>query len=144
MAIGMVKLQKPYNFLSPFEAHEFVAWVVAEDVELDREEMYQISLSLVKAGCRFAVCSGIECSIWDDAIDYAAMEVFPDTEHDEGTLVMTSWHENETFDEIAHFMTHCTSFEDFVPDNFLVVSIGGNSGQRALELVKKSFAGKSN
>ena len=144
MAIGLVKLKRPYSFISPFEAREFVAWVIAEDAALNGEEMYQISLSLVEAGCRFAVCSGIECSIWDDAIDYAAMEIFPDTEHGEGTLVMTSWHENENLEEIANFVTHCTGFEEFVPNHYLVVSIGGNSGREALDFVKKSLAGKSN
>ena len=144
MSTCLLEMQRPYRFISPFGARQFVAWVIAEDVALSREEMYQISLGLVEAGCRFAACSGIECSIWDDAIDYAAMEIFPDTEHGEGPLVMTTWHDGQSMEEIADLIANWTSFEDFVSEHFLVVSVGGDSDQGALDSLNRALAGKSN
>jgi hypothetical protein len=47
---------------------------------------------------------GIECSSWDDSVDYANLEEFSYGDIPEDRFVMTSWHENDTLDEVIDFV----------------------------------------
>jgi hypothetical protein len=57
---------------------------------------------------------GIECSTWDDSVDYAHImtcideprENLSDDDH-----VMTTWHEDETLDEVFTFAKSWTRIE---------------------------------
>ena len=65
-----------------------------------------------------------QLSTWDDSIDWASLEMSSDS--NDTTSTMTTWHENDTPNEIAHFFLHCTAFDNNVFHNFLVLSIGRN------------------
>lgn len=118
-------LTPPYCLDSPpFDGADFVALIISNDPTISPDDQYAVSLALVRSGCRYAVCIGHNCSTWDDSVDWACVEVNPDS-NDE-TLVMTTWHKNDTPEEIAHFFLNCTTFDSNVFDNFLVLSVGRN------------------
>jgi hypothetical protein len=136
MNLDFVELQRPYAFVSPFVGDEFVAWIMSNDPLLTDGEMNLLARALVSGGCRYAVCSGIRCSQWDDAIDWANIERFPNEHVPEDRFVMTTWHDDESVMDIALFFTRLTAFGSFVPRNFLVVSVG--PGSRSLEALRHS------
>ena len=118
-------LTSPYSLdRPPFGGADFVVLIINNDLEISADDQYSLSLALVHSGCRYAVCIGHNCSTWDDSVDWAYLEVDPDSEDD--TFVMTTWHENETSDQIANFFLNCTTFDDNVFTNFLILSVGQN------------------
>lgn len=58
------------------------------------------------------------------SIDYASMEVA--SEQAKSSFVVTTWHENDTPEELAHFFLNCTSIYDNEFTNFLILSVGKN------------------
>ena len=46
---------------------------------------------------------GLECSEWDDSVDWAVLEKFDFGKIPDGHFVMTTWHENETLEEALCF-----------------------------------------
>ena len=118
-------LTSPYSLdRPPFAGADFVVLIINNDPDISADDQYALSLALVRAGCRYAVCIGHNCSTWDDSIDYANMEVDP--ELTDAKFVMTTWHENDTPDQIANFFLNCTTFDDNVFTNFLILSVGPN------------------
>ena len=65
---------------------------------------------------------GHDCSSWDDSVDYANIEFEPGLTPDK--FVMTTWHDDDTVDEIANFFLNCTAYAGKTFNNFLVLSIG--------------------
>lgn len=118
-------LAPPYSLGSPpFDGAEFVVLIVNNDPHISSDDQYAVSLALVRAGCRYAVCIGHNCSMWDDSVDWAYLEVAPEPKDE--TFVMTSWHENDTPEEIAHFFMNCMNFGNNVFENYLVLSLGSD------------------
>jgi hypothetical protein len=79
------------------------------------EEQQELSRSIVASGCRWALCRGVECSSWDDSIDWAddrggnRSETLP--------FVMTTWHADEPQQDTLAVMLPA-AFDDFVPTSF--------------------------
>ena len=125
-----VGLKRPYRFATPVPGEEFAAWIVAEDSTLSRVELNGLADELVASGCRYAVCSGHDCSRWDDAIDCACVARKRDGDSAEEDFVMTTWHPRESIEDAAEFFVTHTKFDGFEPHHYVVVAIGG--GPQAL------------
>jgi len=121
-----LRLQRPFDFCSPFGDQDFALLLFARDAALSADEQRALSNAFVAQGCRYAVCAGLEPSSWDDSIDEAYLAMTPAGDARDPRFVMTSWHEDEPIEEVAAFFVGCTSFDDFVPARFLVVCLGGN------------------
>ncbi len=125
MKLEYLQIQKPFKFTSPFEEEEFVALLFVDEEQITPEEQERLSDEIVAAGCRYAVCAGHLCSSWDDSIDMADLRR-NNMETNEKTFVMTSWHEDEPVEDIVFHFLNVTWFDDFVPENFMVVVVGGD------------------
>lgn len=54
--------------------------------------------------CYWALAWGHECSIWDDALDWSYLEFCNyDLPEDDDYNLMTTWHEDQTLDEVIEF-----------------------------------------
>ena len=122
-AVFHLCLTRPYSLsTAPFAGDDFVALIVNNDAQISPSDQYAVSLALVRFGCRYAVCMGHDCSSWDDSVDYANIEFEPGLTPDK--FVMTTWHDDDTVDEIANFFLNCTAYAGKTFNNFLVLSIG--------------------
>ncbi len=85
--------------------------VVIVDSEVEPEWRHEASKWLVAGGCRYMMAWGLDCSAWDDSVDWAALELFDFYDgRDIGSdpdFVMTTWHENEPLEEVLAFSRHC-------------------------------------
>ena len=138
-------LAAPYDFKSPFDPSEFAAWIIAADDAISAGMQHRLSMDLVRQGCRYAVCSGVICSSWDDSIDVAAIELEHDGLLPSNRLVMTTWHENESAEEISEFFVEWAQSDDFVPERWLVLGIGAASKvsvAQAMALTEARLASK--
>lgn len=125
MSLKYLQIPRPFKFSSPFEGEEFVVLLYVDEKQITPEEQEKLSDEIVAEGCRYAVCAGHLCSSWDDSIDMADLKR-NNFEINEKTFVMTSWHEEETIEDIVFHFLNVTWFDDFVPENFLVVVVGDN------------------
>lgn len=119
-------LERPYDFESPFGGLEFAMLLVVHDTTIRSEEQRHLSDQFVGQGCRYAVCAGHRCSSWDDSIDMAHLATDPNFEFRESTVVMTTWHEEESIEEVAEFFAYWARWDGFEPERFLVVVLGGD------------------
>ncbi len=99
----------------------------------DRSRAGQDRDGLVASGCRYAVCSGYESWKWDDAIDLAFLDTSADFNPPDEKFVMTSWHDQESLQEVAQFFALNTSFDFFEPAAFVIVAVGDDAGTREAE-----------
>jgi hypothetical protein len=114
---------KPYRFAHPFVGEDYALLLYVAATDVSAEEQTEISEAIVASGCRYAVCYGHRCSTWDDSIDLASI----DAGKEEASFVMTSWHEEDTPDDVAFFFHHNTAFDDFTAERKGLFILGSNS-----------------
>src|SRR5688572_22799923 len=88
---------------------------------------------LIICGCRYAVCAGTDCESWHDAFDEAFALMFsavPESVR-EANLIMTTWHADETPDDVAFSFINCTDFGPYRFSRYLVAHVGGSESSRA-------------
>jgi hypothetical protein len=84
-----------------------------------------LARALIRAGCRYAVCAGRECEQWHDMFDECLVEDRLDSANkNEDALVMTTWHDGETPDDVASFFVFDTNFGPHDFKHFLVLHFG--------------------
>ncbi|MEL7016122.1 MAG: hypothetical protein AAFU58_05045 [Pseudomonadota bacterium] len=52
---------------------------------------------------------GRDCALWDESVDYANLDDFPDRQIPENRFVLTTWHENEPREEVLWFAQHAAN-----------------------------------
>jgi len=118
---------RPYTLEIPFGGEDFVCVLFANDPSVTPEEQYSQSRELVAAGCKFALCAGINASSWHDAIDDAYLATDENYSPPDETMIMTTWHENESLAEVMWVALHCTDFDDHHFRKLLVLLVGPDS-----------------
>ena len=114
---------RPYSFVCPTDGAEFALLLVVGDPEVAPDEQHTLSEQFVRSGCRHAVCFGPTSSAWDDSID--AVSVMDAVDGRTGPFVMTSWFGRDALHEAVDFFADNTAFDEWVPDKFVVLVLGG-------------------
>ena len=135
--IWFSQLVKPYNLSDSFDGEPFVCIIFNNDKIISSGDQQLISEKLVSLNCRYAVCAGCDCSSWDDSIDFAYISTDENYDPPEDTLVMTTWHEDESVSEVMFFGLNCTHFDDHDFKKYLVLFVGQRDG--LLDQVKKAI-----
>ncbi|TAN44400.1 MAG: hypothetical protein EPN22_06805 [Nitrospirae bacterium] len=123
MKIEYRQISRPYSFSSPFADAEFAILIYISDMTITAEERELLCDQIVAAGCRYAVCAGYQCEIWHDSVDFAYLKL-NNWESEDETLIMTTWHEKESLEDIVFFFLNNTTFDNFTAANMLVVLFG--------------------
>jgi hypothetical protein len=85
----------------PFKA------VVVVDCEVEPDWQAQVSDWLVRSGCRFMMAWGHKCGDWDSSVDDANLAMFDYGEIPDDDFVLTTWHDDESLQEVFWFCLHC-------------------------------------
>lgn len=104
------------------EGRPFRAVVILDD-EYGAEWQDKVSHWLVHSGCLYMMAWGPECSSWDDSVDYAQREKYPDGARDR-QFVMTTWHADETLESVFWFCQFCAFDPYDMISNTLIVHVG--------------------
>lgn len=118
--ISIAILEKPFDTSSIEVKIPFACLLYSNQDNVTHDEMMSVANWLVSSGCRYVVCAGLNCSEWHDTIDTADIIRDPSTQN----LIMTTWHENETIENVVWFSLNLTNFEDMAFENYLVLLIG--------------------
>lgn len=125
--VWLGQLESPYTFSSPVPGQEFALLLIIADSAISKDNQNVFCREIIHQGCRYAVCTGDQCSRWHDAIDLAFVDTNPDDITLDERFVMTSWHEKEPLEDVIFFFRYCTAFDYFTPQHFLVLILGSNA-----------------
>ena len=98
--------------------------IIEQDVAPEWREL--VSHWLVKSGCVYMMAWGYECEAWDDSVDEAILIAFDYGEIPEDKFVMTTWHEDETLEDVFFFAKNA-AFARPETSNFLLLHISEQS-----------------
>lgn len=77
-------------------------------IESDKRQE-EISRWLVESGCLYMMAWGPRSTTWDDSVDHANLEQFGFGDIPDDSFVMTTWHDDESLEEVFRFSkTHAT------------------------------------
>ncbi len=62
-----------------------------------------VSEWIVRSGCLYMMAWGVNCSSWDDSVDWANINEFQPEDVPEDRFVMTTWHTDEQLQEVFWF-----------------------------------------
>ena len=115
------------DHLGPFRA------VVILDDEYSDNWQDIVSRWMVDAGCLYMMAWGPNCSSWDDSVDYAQIQKFLPDEAPEEQFVMTTWHNDESLEEVFWFAQTCAYDPYDLIKNTLVVHVGRRDREREFQ-----------
>jgi hypothetical protein len=79
--------------------------------------------ALLDSDCRYVVSGGATCERWHDEVDGAYIARTLDAKTDE-RFVMTSWHTDESVENVAFFFVWNSNFDEHDFRRFLVLQVG--------------------
>ncbi len=133
-------LQQNEQFQSPCPGEEFAALIAVYDNRVTNDNRNKISAALIEQGCRYGVCTGFECSLWDDALDWAYLATDPDYNPPRDRFVMTTWHEDEPLEDTIYYFLKLTVFDNFKPRNFVVLMLGDGPEEEIAAAIRSEIA----
>ncbi len=114
------------SYLNPFRS------IVIVDEKVSSKWQSLISKWLVESGCLYMLAWGINCSSWDDSVDYANMQEFDYGEIPKDKFVITTWHENETLKELFWFSKN-NAFHPIIDlKNTLIIHISKDDKEKEM------------
>jgi hypothetical protein len=111
----------------------FKAVVVIETTVMPAWQVL-VSDWLVRSGCRYMMAWGLKCTEWDDSVEEANLIVFDWGEIPDDALVMTTWHETESLEEVFWYSEKSAMHPCLDLQHTYLVHISEND--RSAELLK--------
>lgn len=109
--------------------------IIVADLPFSVERRVAVARWLYRENCRWMAAWGVECSKWDDALDDAEIEQWPDGAPENQTIV-TTWHDVEGLDEVFWFIgTQASTFDDQDFSHFVIVHL--SSSDKSDELTQR-------
>src|SRR5687767_9101828 len=121
----IVKVEEPGDFALPFGRVLYPCLVYANK-PTSQEFKATISRMLIESDCRYAVCAGLECEVWHDMVDWSYLETDPDFDPPNTTLVMTTWHDLDTLEDVVFFFAMNTNFDGHSFRKYLILLVGSD------------------
>ena len=125
-------LVAPDTQLPQIEVHAPFRAVVIAEVACSPFWQSRVSEWLVTSGCRYMMAWGKNCSSWDDSVDIANLERFAYEDIPDSQSVMTTWHENESLDEVFWFSKNNSNHSTLALQSVVLVHIAAQERQSEL------------
>lgn len=87
----------------PEIANEPTRVVVIVEAEVSPEWQSLVSDWIVRFGCLYMMGWGIECSSWDDSVDWANIDKYGEEPIPDDCFVTTTWHSDGSLEEVFWF-----------------------------------------
>jgi hypothetical protein len=117
--------------LQPFKTILLAEAVAGEDWQA------ACSAWLVRSGCRYCMAWGIDCSGWEDAVDFASLDAAHFAKVDDEQFVVTTSHQDESVEDVFWFAKNGAVHPALELNNTLLLHIAPQPRpQYALEYAK--------
>jgi hypothetical protein len=87
---------------------------------------------IVRSGCLYMIAWGVNCSSWDDSVDWANINEFKFEQIPEDRFVMTTWHANEPLKEAFWFSKNCALHPTVDLERMVLLHISSESREPEL------------
>jgi hypothetical protein len=114
------------SYLGPFRA----VVVIDESITLDWQS--KVSTWLVKSGCLYMLAWGKGSSAWDDSVDLANLEEFDFGSIPEDKFVMTTWHEDESVEDVFRFSKNDAIHPKVKLTNTIILHISNKNKEKEI------------
>jgi hypothetical protein len=113
-----------------FDGRSFACLIWDSGGERTVDQRHLVVSALIEAGCHYFVCGGDDPLAWEQAADDAfVMTTLGASEAEVAArMVMTTAHKRESEEDVVFFFTYCTNFASHSFSDFLVLTIGSDSG----------------
>ena len=109
--------------------------VIVLDAAVSEEWQAQVSEWIVRSGCLYVMAWGINCSAWDDAVDWANIDQFENAASiPEASLVLTTWHDDDALEEVFQFAKNCAFHPVATLESTIILHI--SQEERSEELLR--------
>ncbi len=115
-----------------FPSEYFILLLAADYSELDEKEISDIAQLLISKGLKYILCWGNDCEKGHDAFDLG--NILWDEINDTNNHVMSTWHNDEAFEEALWFCLYSAFPEDeyWEKTSIIVVSISNEASTQQL------------
>jgi len=110
--------------LPEIERFRWFRAAVVLDAEYSDDWQMAVSRWLVDSGCLYMMAWGPKCTTWDDSVDYAQILKHLPGEAPVNEWVMTTWHDEETLEDVFWQMRFSAMDELGRIEHSLIVHIG--------------------
>lgn len=121
---------EPESQLPPI-TNEPTRMVVIVEAEVSPEWQTLVSDWIVRSGCLYIMVWGIECSSWDDSVDWANIDKYGEEPIPDDGFITTTWHSDEPLKEVFGYCKNLTvhSFVDLPRTILLHISTAESKGR---------------
>ena len=124
----------------PPEMTQFKCLILIER-DVSEDYRHEVSKTLVEASCLYTLAWGRNCTLWDDSVDWAFLEHYNHKNVPEEKFVTTTFHPNETLEEVIEFAKDCTEYSLVRLEDTLVLDFTQNErGDFIRELFLRDIA----
>ncbi|MGO9094754.1 MAG: hypothetical protein ACLQGV_05975 [Bryobacteraceae bacterium] len=128
--VWIEEIRTAAEFSTPRVRESYVCVLWDNESGFDSTQRTELATALLNSGCQYAVCAGTACEAWHDEIDAVYLSQHSDQPQDDGSFVMTTWHTDESEEDVMFFAFHCTNLAEHDFTNFLVLLVGQNPVRR--------------
>jgi hypothetical protein len=118
--------------LSPFKA------IVIVEEKVEKFWQAEVSDWLVASGCLYMMAWGVECSSWDDSVDWANLHANDYQAVSEDRFVVTTWHADESIEDVFWNAKFTASHNVYELSNLVVIHIAQEPRNDFLEIYEKT------
>jgi hypothetical protein len=135
-------IDSPGEFVSPFPGTLFPCMIWDHDGRFTGAQRAEVARQLLQAGCRYAVCGGQSCEAWHDAVDEEFVQQHMNDSNAtlDAVHVMTTWHADESPDDVAFFFVLNTNFGDHDFERYLVLHVGDGQAKEEVDAAVRRYA----
>jgi len=135
-----VAIDAPEDFVSLFHGVPFPCMIWDHDGRFTEAQRSEVAKRLLQAGCRYAVCGGHNCEAWHDTVDEEFVWQHAHDPDETGDAVMTTWHTDQTPDDVAFFFVLNTKFDDHDFNHYLVLHVGDGRKKGEVDAAVRRYA----
>jgi len=130
------------QFESPHAGTPYPCLIWDHGAHLTDEARSILAGALLDSGCRYAVCGGVDCQSWENAVDVEFLKRHVDDSEQQldDSFVMTTSHQDEAPDDVAHFFVRNTNFDLHDFTHFIVLHIGDGPTRREVNAAVRKYA----
>jgi hypothetical protein len=122
-----ITLERPRAFALPFAAKPYPILIWDNRGGWSEDERSGLLQAVLDTDSRYAVCGGISCEQWHDDLDQVfIMRYLDDESARDNHFLMTTWHTDQSPEEVAFYFAHSTDSEQDDFKRFLVLYVGAD------------------
>jgi hypothetical protein len=125
----------PEAELPPLAHGPAAKFVVIAEVDVTPSWRVAASKWIVNSGCLYMMAWGVNCSSWDDSVDFANLELFDFGDIPDDKFVMTTWHDHEPLSEVFWFAKHSAIHLDVELKRTVMIHISPEPKERDIFFV---------